>query len=143
MAKAFKVKHSVKNLGEFKGQLQAVQRALRNRILRKAITAGGRPVLKAMRARAPSRTGLTRRSLGTRTRTYRGSGVVVAIIGPRTRIRDPKTGHTPAKVAHLVEFGHANAPPHPFVRPAFDSTVRAAEAAMAQVIREELAKLRR
>lgn len=104
-------------------------------------------------------TGQTRKSLGRKIKTY-PSGTIVGMVGPRTgfaipirtRERDStvkrkdgsvaKTGetiyHDPAKVAHLVEFGHGGphaAPPHPFARPAYEET----KPAMATIIQNETA----
>lgn len=91
-------------------------------------------------------TGQMLKSLGRKVKSY-PSGTVVGMVGPRTgfaipirpRERDStvkrkdgsvaKKGetimHDPAKIGHLVEFGHGGihpAPPHPFARPAFEES---------------------
>jgi HK97 gp10 family phage protein len=95
---------------------------------RRAVKKSARRVVKAAKARAPvGRTGLLKKSLGYKPRTYKSN--VLAIVGPRTKFRmadSPYGGpHNPAVIAHLIEMGHGGphpAAPHPFVRPAWDST---------------------
>lgn len=85
----------------------------------------------AIKDRAPDRTGATQLSIGSRVRHYPRSQRLVVIIGPRygVSVQVGKKKHEPARVAHLVEFGHAGphpAPAHPFLRPAFDEKAGAA-----------------
>jgi len=62
--------------------------------------------------------------------------------------RDKKTEidgkhHNPGAVAHLVEFGHQGpspAPPHPFLRPALDTTRPEAKAAVTKEAKKRLPK---
>src|SRR5262249_3315811 len=110
-----------------------------------------RPVVRAAKARLVTQTNqrILRKSLGFKVRTY--GDKVVGIIGPRTGFRTivgyrtyGKDGtrlgvrervkkpiyEDPAKIAHLVEFGHGGphpAPAHPFLRPAFDGTKKEAQ----------------
>lgn len=105
-------------------------------------------------------TGLLRESMGFRVRRYRNENVI-GVIGPahgfRKQVgvrvlpgRESKLGdpifHDPAKIAHLVEFGHAGphpAPPHPFMRPAMyetqDECMEIIRAALEQTIISEAA----
>ncbi len=92
---------------------------------RKAAAMSMTPVAKEarQRARAVADTGTLARSIGKRTKTYRRSGVVVTIVGPRKGFRELvgtrlnpftrafRTGEAtrkvfrdPLKYAHLVEF---------------------------------------
>lgn len=115
----------------FKAKLEGVEKAihsldglgrtLRNKILRKAVNASARIMLKAARSLAPRGTGLLKKSLGVRIKTYQKSGAVVAIIGPRTGFKKTRQGKTltafgkkmkasgqnPTKYVHLIEFGRA------------------------------------
>jgi HK97 gp10 family phage protein len=108
------VEKALKALGD-------VSRTVRNKVLRKAVNASSRVVLAAAKSLVPRGTGMLRRSLAVRVQTYRASGKVVGIIGPRTGTsgsgakrkqtsfgaKMAQTGQNPAKYAHLVEFGRA------------------------------------
>lgn len=106
----------LERLARFKSQ------SVRNRILRPALQAATKPLLDRARANVPVDQGWLRRSLGRRTQTYRQSGVVMVLVGPRTGWqRNKKTGQRkltaygaklrgktkqrPTQYAHLVEFG--------------------------------------
>jgi HK97 gp10 family phage protein len=95
----------LKRLGRLKKQ------TTRSKILRKAINAAARPVLKAARGLVPVQSGLLKKSLGMKVKTYRKSGTVIAIIGPRTGFKrevtvgGQKQLRNPTKYAHLVELG--------------------------------------
>jgi len=119
---AFAVKARLTGVEQALRNLGAMTRTVRNTILRKAVNASSRLVLDAARALVPQGTGMLKRSLAVRIQTYRGSGAVVAVIGPRTgyqktrqgkkqtafgrKIKD--SGQDPSKYAHLVEFGRAS-----------------------------------
>lgn len=116
---------------DFRGvllKLEALKRGVRNRLLRKALRAGSRPLVVAARALVPVRRKvkgsnvtpqkLLKKSLGVKIKTYKGGGIVVAVVGARskktqigTRVRGPHKGQpvyeNPANIAHLVEKGHA------------------------------------
>jgi len=92
------------------------------RVIRQAVRAAAKPVIKTARQLVPRVTGLLRASLGVRIKTYK-RGVVAAIIGPRvefkSKIREGLEGkqkkQIPANYAHLVEFGtdrHVVVPKH-------------------------------
>lgn len=57
-----------------------------------------------MRMLAPVETGALRKSIDFIVKTYAKSGVVIAVVGPKSRYR--LNGRRPSKYAHLVEFGH-------------------------------------
>lgn len=120
---------------------------------RRGVAKAARVLVKAAKALAPVRSGLLKKSLGFRPRTYKHT--VLAVIGPRKETKASaakriKAGkalryrgvvggkiHIPAKIAHLVEGGHGGphpAPPHPFVKPAMDANM----AAMNTIIAAEL-----
>ena len=114
-------------------ELEKVFRTLgdrvQRRVTRQAVNAAATPVLRSARAKAPNRSGLTKKSLGKKVKTYPQSGHVVALVGPKTNVVGEVDGkkHWPAKIAHLVEGGHINSDgsttaPHPFMRPAFDES---------------------
>jgi HK97 gp10 family phage protein len=120
------VRFQLTGVGPLLQTLNRLRRGLRNRILRKALRRGSKPMVQAVRALAPTDTRELRRSIGTRSRTYRRGGVIVFVIGPRNRpsMQVPKGGvkprrYNPAYYAHLVELGTRRSGKFPFVRPGF------------------------
>jgi HK97 gp10 family phage protein len=117
----------------FKGLGQRVQR----RVLRQAVNAAGTPVAKAAKSKAAKESGLLKKSLGKKLKTYPERMTVVGIIGPRTNVTGEHNGKKrwPAKYAHLVEKGFINragefVPPQPFLEPAMAETEGQAKAVM-------------
>ncbi len=108
--------------------------------------------------RLEGRLGILERAVGVIMRTSQ-AGKVYALIGPRrgfkeligARLRDgtkSKKGdqvfEDAANIASVVELGHAGphpAPPHPYMRPAFDETKAEVEKGMAERIYAGIAKL--
>jgi HK97 gp10 family phage protein len=96
-------------------RLFSLKQGMRNVILRRALRAGAKPVWLGARHRAKAGTRELRRSLGTRMKSYRRGGVVVIVIGPRSKntIQHPPgslfpsytRGYNPARYAHLHEKG--------------------------------------
>lgn len=133
------IEHLKASLSRYKGAMP--------KAMRKGVTAGSRRVAKAGKAnlgtvrqrKLRELTGILRESMGFKIKNY-GEGNVIGVIGPRVgfrrqvgvRKRDGKKSkagdpiyHDPAKIAHLVEFGHGGphpAPPHPFMRPAYETS---------------------
>lgn len=135
----FVVKAQVTGLGKVLAALADLKQGARNRILRKALAAGAKPMLARAKQLAPSETGLLRRSL--RTVIYTEGGKVIAEIGPKSmkeqvvieegqsaRILSKKgrkgllttadtpagsvtRNRNPAYYAHLVEFGRVAVKP--------------------------------
>jgi HK97 gp10 family phage protein len=162
---AFQTKYRIDGLDTLLRRLDGLKRSLKTRILRAATRAGASLYNKAAKAAvkpgrtrdAETRTGLLKDSLGIKM-TVRRSGTAVAVIGPRVGFkkqiglttRAGKGGpvgtpiyEDPANIAHLVEFGHGGphpAPPHPFMRPAWDSTKGQVLRVMADKIATGLAK---
>lgn len=127
------------------------------RVARPAVREASTPVLRAIRKNAPRkkdpRTGQLRKSITRRLKTYKHSGAVIAIIGPRRKfITQDKYGRkvNPTKYAHLVEFGtaahrvgnrmHPGAKPKPFMRPGWESSSATAMATMHRRLRIEIEK---
>jgi len=107
---------------------------------RAAIAKAARRLVKAAKEKCPKRSGQLKKSLGFKPRTYKSG--VYAIVGPRSGFRtvdDNGRVHDPAKIAHLVEFGHGGphaAEAHPFLRPAFDATVKSNTTLIADELRK-------
>ena len=110
-----------------------LKNGIKNRVIRKSVSTSVVPQNKAAKRtrRFRNRTGVLRKSLGTRVKTYRQSGVSIGLVGSRkgfakTVIRtggrlgayDPGVGYRPVKwyrtqlvinprkYIHLVELGH-------------------------------------
>lgn len=94
---------------------------------RKALLRAAPPFVKAAKRNAPKDTGLLRRSITRRSKTYKQRKTVVVVAGPGTR-RTGKTSrgefYRPANIAHIVERGGKFHKAHPFITPAFNSTHR-------------------
>jgi HK97 gp10 family phage protein len=135
--------------------LQDLLSGLGDRVLRKvarqAVSAGATPIQGSAKANAPEESGLLKKSIKKRVRTYKDSQTVVAIVGPDSSVKGEYKGKKrwPAKYAHLVEDGHIDSkgnhvPGHPFIRPAADAnasrSVQIIEQKMASGIEREAAK---
>lgn len=99
-------------LGKLAGLRSTQARAVRRRALMEA----SKPILQTAKSLAPVETGLLRRSLGRRVRSYRSGSTIVVIIGPRSGFKQEvkrKKGFVlanPTKYAHLTEFGTYRTP---------------------------------
>lgn len=92
----------------------ALPGAAQRRVLRPAIAAGARPVVKAAKVFAPVETRALKKSLGQKSKTYK-SGVVAAIVGVRRGMQFAAVDRrgrkrVPAFYQHLVQLGTK---PHP------------------------------
>lgn len=166
MSGKFTIKGKLEGVGDVFKRIENLKRSARNKILRPAINSAASVVLKAAKAKVPERSNaplnieslkLLKKSLGRKSKTY-PSGAVVAIVGARkgfraqigVRVRNgvkSKIGdpiyEDPANIAHLVEFGHGGphpAPPHPFLRPAYDETKGQVTSLIASKVKEGIAK---
>lgn len=119
-------------------RLSSLEEKLRRKHLKKAVSAGATPTLKAMRAKVPVRTGLLRASLAKKIKSYKNGVVATATIGARSIKLVDKKGRriNPARYAHLVEKGSSDVPAQPFMRPAAELT----KDASIKIIAETLSK---
>ncbi len=125
---AFVVQAKLEGLGPVRAKLAALRKGLRGKIVRKGMDEGTKPVLSSAKGLAPRDSGLLAKSMGRKTKVYRGSGNAVGLVGPRagfakqvtvesrkitaqvgTRRRSRKIGavvnRDPVRYAHLVELG--------------------------------------
>ncbi len=126
----------------------------RNTVVRRSLGIAARPIRKNARARVPVETGLLKKSIGIKTKTYRHSGASVALVGPRhgfkvkvgekraTLRQALKSGSAtkdvfqdPTKYAHLVEKHK------PFLKPAFDNSTGSVTASLKKNFAKGLIKL--
>lgn len=98
----FRVEAEMRGLSECIAKLGHIDKRIQRSVTRKAVNAGGRELVKTTKANAPRDTGLLRRKITQRIKTYRRK--VLAVIGAR-KFKDAKTGRNAANYAHLVEDG--------------------------------------
>lgn len=136
----YAIKGQIDGLKPLFDRLDGLAAKVRRKILRDAISEGSKIITKAAKAGAPVQTRLLRNSLGRKIKTYRNSGIVVAIIGPRVGFRKEvlrgkrRVLSNPTKYAHLVELGTKRMSARPFLRPAFARNSAAIMRAMAGII---------
>lgn len=116
--------------------------AVRDRILKKALSEAGKHIVDAAKANCPSDTGTLRESISMKVGSGKDKGVAAyCIIGPKSGIKVPvrvvRKGKNkgavmiavPTYYAHFIEFGHriflhghdiGFVGPKPFMRPAWD-----------------------
>ena len=137
-------KPSMQLLGdkELTKTLKTLGERVQRKLLRQAVNAASTPVVKAARSKAPKQSGLLKKSLGKKIKTYPAKMTVVGIIGPRTEISGEYDGkkRVPWRYAHLVEGGHIDEQGNviglkPFLRPAYDET----QGQALQVLKNKLA----
>ncbi len=160
---AMKITARLDGLGALMAQMEGLKKSVQNRILRPATQKAAAVILAEAKAKVAVESGLLKKSLGVKIKTF-PSGVVVALIGPRKEFRkDRKTGklkavfkrtkvqsekfvkRRPTQYAHLVEFGFVmrggrRVPARSFLRASLDAKKAEAERIMAQVIQEGLQK---
>lgn len=118
-------------------RLEAIDKKVAKKAIKAAINQATKILTKEVKARVPVDTGLLRRSIGRKVKTYRQSGLVIGIVGPRANIVGDD-GDKPSKYGSLVEFGTSTSPARPFLRPAFDAAKDRMLAAMRDVLREAI-----
>jgi hypothetical protein len=120
--------HGVK---EIEAAFKNLDAKLKGQTLRKAIAEGKKVYLNALKAAAPKETGLLRKSLGTRAKTYKKGLIASQTIGPRSgfrqemvvKIKDKKGKwvgskkqmRDPRRYAHILEKRN------PWIRPVFEA----------------------
>ena len=78
-------------------KLESLDRRIRSRAVRKAVRAGGAPIVKSARQQAPVGNGTLKRSITQKIKQYGGSGVVLSVIGQRVDNRGKGVGSTGKK----------------------------------------------
>ena len=126
-------------------KLKVLSSATVNKIVRPSMKRASKPVITDARNRVPmGGTGLLKKSIGRRGKTYKNSGVLVEVIGPRSGFKrtveiDGKAViKNPTKYAHLVEFGTSKTGAQPFLRPALASKKSEALRILATEISREI-----
>lgn len=110
-------------------KLQNLSKNLQNKVIREANSASSRVIKEAVLPHVPQESGILKRSMAVRAKTYR-SGAVTSVVGPRSQYQSWSTSGTrtvsfikilnnpkakiqkPSKYAHLV---HGGTRPHQIV----------------------------
>ena len=111
--------------------------------MRRATGNAATPMVKAAKRLVPRDTDLLWESLGKKGVTYKQSGTVLVLVGPRASVKGTDIyGHKrwPVKYAHMVEFGTRHSAAKPFLRPAFDATAGRAREQMVTLGLKEIEK---
>lgn len=120
----FRIKAKPRGVRDFVVTMNNLEGKIARSASRRALTKASTPTVKAARARVRKESGTLKKSLDKKVKTYVRSGVVVAIVGPRSGFKGEYKGKVrrPSFYAHLVEFGTSKTPARPFLRPAMAST---------------------
>jgi HK97 gp10 family phage protein len=147
---------ALKNLHELGGRIK-------NKGVRRALTAGSKVLVRAASSGAPKQTGTLAKAMIGKIKAYRRGAYLLAIIGAKSR--KYANGRNPANYSHLVEFGHriavggalarlkkpkkprvtrvatgthkGDVPGNPFMRRAAQAGMRTSEAIIFQIISQE------
>lgn len=109
----FGIRGEIQGLAEVVATLKGLPAKLQRKIMRKALSKATKGTVAAARRLVPRETGLLKKSIGRKVVTYKESGVLVVVIGPRKGFRQDVTRRgrgkpsiaDPVNYAHLVEFG--------------------------------------
>ncbi len=140
----FTIKAKIDGLQPLLRTLAEAGKNVQKKGTRKAVGAAGKIILKAAKTRVRRKSGLLARSLGRKVKVYRGSGVAVAVVGPRKGfkmevVRDGRTVLSdPIRYAHLVEFGTVKSQAFPFLTPALQESQQQVLTAMTDAIKSVL-----
>lgn len=116
-------------------ELEAMGDAAKKNAIARALESGASPLLEELRALAPSRSGALQNALK--------AGRVASVRGRYTIKVGVTKDQGAARYAHLVEYGHGGphpAPPHPFMRPAFELASNEAYERVKSSLRDEINK---
>lgn len=146
-------KFRIEGLKELEAALSDMPKATAKATIRRALKKAARPIEAAAENLAPVRTGRLQKSVETSAklskrqaaiqRRLTGSGPKLTIDGFRSEPSKSVEIYVGAGVvpqAHLQEFGSANNPPQPFLRPAWDANKRKALASIKDDLASEIAK---
>lgn len=138
----------VTGIKEVARDIAALDKRIRNRVLKRSVDAGAKVFRTGLKASAPVESGLLRKSLGIKGKIYRSNGIYVAVIGPRSgfkqevKIKRSVAGQRkkkivlqvrdPIKYAHLVEALY------PWMRPTFHAKQEEASSATTRTMAKEI-----
>ncbi len=102
--------------------LDRLPAAMQRRVVRPGVRAALSPINKAAKRKAPKETGLLKKSIGVKMKSFNRTGVIWGAVGVRKGFRKVIDGkpRDPRRYAHLAEFGTETVPARSFMRGAFD-----------------------
>ncbi len=109
-----RLKVKIGGLKPLLNQIGAIEdKKVRTSTLRKVVRAGVSEINKTARKLVQTQTKALKKSLAVKVKVYRKSGVVVGIVGPRTKFSVQAQGKTkkPSKYAHFAHDGRASKGP--------------------------------
>jgi HK97 gp10 family phage protein len=138
------LKVSFEGLKELEQAFDLLPRRVGVKAASKAVREGAKIIQKAARANVPVDTGNLRRSISVKVLNKRRDALeVAAIIGPATGYVSKRGKNAGKKVGDgfygfFVEYGTKDTKAQPFMRPAYDENVQAAQQAIVDVIGEAI-----
>lgn len=121
-------------------RLSALKSNISRNITKKALRAGTKIVLQAVRQAVPVVSGALKKSLASKVDAKKGELVAFGIVGPRSKFVKVVRGvaKKPSRYSHFLESGRH---PRPFLRPAWAATHQRAIEAMQTVLESEIERL--
>lgn len=118
-------------------KLNKLPEKIKNRVVKGAVRASAKPIIKEAKKIVPVKTGNLKKSIGVTKRRDKGS-VVTYSVSPR------KGGKYDGFYGFFLEVGTKKMSPHPFLRPAFENagkeSIKAFKEYMQKRIEKELRK---
>jgi HK97 gp10 family phage protein len=135
---AFKVKMRITGVAELMKKLRSIDEKVKKVALQKGIGAAAKIIKDSAKARVRRRSGQLAKSLGSKVKTFRNTGIVVGVIGPRKGFKIMIDGKPvdPVRYAHLVENGTRRSAAHPFLRPAVEENKDGVFGAIADAVKD-------
>jgi HK97 gp10 family phage protein len=126
--------------------LDAVERKVKQKGVKKGMSAATKIVAKSAKYKVRRKTGLLEASIGRKTKAYRRGATTVGMVGARvgmgavvSRVYGRKPEYSdPSKYAHLVELGTVHSRAFPYLKPAVDDNVGKIKDAIKDAIAEVL-----
>lgn len=99
---------TIAGLKALNAKLKSLEQTAATRVGRRAVSKGVSVVNKGAKRRAPEKSKLLKKSIGQKVKVYRGSKVVVGVVGPRVGFATTVGGKKvdPVKYGHIAEKGH-------------------------------------
>lgn len=135
------VNYHVEGLGKALKNLSELGVRLKNKSVRKALTAGSKPLVRSTASGAPRGTGKLAKATTSKIKSYKGGAYLLSVVGARNRRY--ANGQNPSKYSHLVHDGHRNrggkgrARANPYMRRAAGGGLAAAGRIATNVLTQE------
>ena len=132
----------IQGLADLDRRIRRITSQIKRHAVNGSLAAASKPMQKTAARMAPrGKTGAFREAMkigkSRVIRRYKGGLYHLAVIGPSDKVivdspYNPKFKHRPARIAHLIEFGHrardgSMTKPQPFMRPAWDRHAKQSE----------------